>query len=163
MIKPLILPIILSLSACTTLSTENFTEDVPSVRVVGLSALPSDGLELRFALKLRVQNPNEDALAFDGLSVSLDLDERGVASGVSNEAGKIERFSETVLSVPVSISAFAALRELLARANDSPEDNGEQSNLIRYSLKGKLGAAGSSIRATRFSDSGEFSLFSSQQ
>jgi len=41
------------LSGCATLPSN----DGPSVRVVGLEPLPSEGLEVRFALKLRVQKP----------------------------------------------------------------------------------------------------------
>lgn len=134
--------------------------DAPSVRVVGLEPLPSEGLELRFALKLRVQNPNSAPLSYDGMSVNLDLDGRGLASGVSNESGEIPRFSDTVLTVPVSISAFSAFRQLLARVNDTQDEGMALKQPIAYSLKGKLGSAGSSM-ATRFKDQGEMDLFSS--
>jgi len=111
----LILFLVASLSGCATLSGS----DAPNVRVVGMEPLPSEGLEVRFALKLRVQNPNESALMYDGMSVNLDLDGRGLASGVSDSAGEIPRFGEALLTVPVSISAFSAIRQLLARAGNS--------------------------------------------
>jgi len=125
------------LSGCATLSGGNG----PNVQVVGIEALPSEGLEVRFALKLRVQNPNENALAYDGMSVSLDLDGRGLANGVSDVAGEIPRFSDVVLTVPVSISAFSVVRQLLARVG-STEGEGAANQPIAYSLKGKLGASG---------------------
>lgn len=153
----LLLSVLFLLNGCATMAGG----DAPSVRIVGLNALPSEGLELRFALKLRVQNPNENALAYDGLSVKLDLDGRGVASGVSNETGEIPRFSDKVLTVPVSISAFAALRQFLSGVKASQNEGFNQS--IVYSLKGKLGAAAGSSGATRFSDSGEMDLFSTRQ
>lgn len=134
--------------------------DSPSVRVVGLEPMQSEGLELRFALKLRVQNPNSAPLTYDGMSVSLDLDGRGLASGVSDNAGEIPRFSETVLTVPVSISAFSAFRQLLARVGSTQGESTALGKPIVYSLKGKLGAAGS-LMATRFTDQGEIDLFSS--
>ena len=143
-------------SGCATLQGR----DAPSVQVVGLNALPSAGLELRFALKIRVQNPNETTLAYDGFSVKLDLDGRGVASGVSNESGEIERFSEQVLTVPVTISAFAALRQLLGHVTDSRSDSEAPGQPIVYSLSGKLGAAQGGSAATRFVDRGELDLFS---
>jgi len=103
-------------SGCASLA---LNDDSPNVRVVGIEALPREGLEARFALKLRVQNPNESALSYDGLSVNLDIAGRGLASGVSNETGEIPRFSETVLTVPVSISAFSVFRQVLALADNT--------------------------------------------
>ena len=146
------------LSGCATLSGS----DAPNVRVVGLEPLPNEGLEVRFALKLRVQNPNESALVYDGMSVNLDLDGRGLASGVSNVSGEIPRFSEAVLTVPVSISAFSVLRQLLGRAGDMQGEGSSLGKPIVYSLKGKLGATNGSSGATRFSDRGELNLFASE-
>lgn len=145
------------ISGCATLSER----DAPSVSVVGLEPLESEGLELRFALKLRVQNPNSAPLAYDGMSVSLDLDGRGLASGVSDVSGEIPRFSDEVLTVPVSMSAFSALRQLMARAKEVQKDGDALRQPIAYSLKGKLGATGMTM-ATRFSDKGEMDLFSSE-
>lgn len=151
-----LLPLLLVLlGGCATLAVS----DAPNVRVVGLEPLPSEGLEVRFALKLRVQNPNEEALHYDGMSVSLDLDGQGLASGVSNAAGEIPRFSDAVLTVPVSISAFSAIRQLWARAGDMQAEGGALGQPIVYSLKGKLGAGKGGSSVTRFNDKGELNLF----
>lgn len=95
---------------------------------------------------------------YDGMSVRLDLDGRGLASGVSNTSGEIPRFSDAVLTVPVSISAFSVVRQLLARAN-AMEGEGTVNQPIAYSLKGKLGALEGSFGAVRFSDKGDLSIF----
>ena len=130
--------------------------------MVGLEPLPSEGLEVRFALKIRVQNPNESALAYNGMSVSLDLDGQGLASGVSDATGEIPRFSDAVLTVPVSISAFSVVRQVLTRATQSQSAGSVGNQPIVYRLNGKLGAPDGSFRATRFSDSGELDLFSNE-
>ena len=49
----------LAATACASLSGS----DPPRVSVAGIEALPGEGLELRFLVKLRVQNPNEGATA----------------------------------------------------------------------------------------------------
>jgi LEA14-like dessication related protein len=153
------MPLLLALlSGCAALSGS----DAPNVRVVGMEPLPSEGLEVRFALKLRVQNPNENALVYDGMSVNLDLDGRGLASGVSNASGEIPRFSDAVLTVPVSISAFSVVRQLLARTGDMQGEGSAVNQPIAYSLKGKLGAADGSSSAIRFSDRGELNIFASE-
>lgn len=146
-----------TLTGCATLSGRT----PPSARVVGLEPIQSEGLELRFSLQLRLQNPNDSALSYDGMSVSLDLDGRGLASGVSDVSGEIPRFGEIVLSIPVSISAFSAVRQVLARVGDAQDDNSELfEKPLAYSLKGKLGGTGLTA-ATRFTDEGELNLFSS--
>jgi len=156
----LLIPLLFALlTGCATLPGS----DGPNVRVVGLEPLPSEGLEVRFALKLRVQNPNESSLFYDGMSVSLDLDGRGLASGVSDASGEIPRFSDAVLTVPVSISAFSVMRQLWARVEDSQRTNNALSEPLVYRLRGKLGAPEGSFRAIRFSDKGELNFFDSKE
>ena len=156
----LLITLVAALNGCATFPG---SADSPAVRVVGLEPLPSEGLEVRFELKLRVQNPNDITLAYDGLSVSLDIAGRGLASGVSNVTGEIPRFSEELLSLPVSISAFSFIRQLWVFAQDGTDDDAFTRDPIAYKLTGKLGAPEGKLRAVRFSDSGELDLFSSSQ
>ena len=154
LVRAITLLLLVLLSSCATLQEG----DPPNVRVVGLEPLPSEGLEVRFALKLRVQNPNPSVLSYDGISVDLDLDGSGVASGVSDVTGTIPRFSDAVLTVPVSISAFSALRQMIGRVRGSQGGGDALTKPISYSLAGKLGS-GSGSFATDFGDQGELDLF----
>jgi len=151
--------LILFSAGCATLNQR----DAPDVRIVGLEPLPSEGLELRFALKMRVLNPNDTPIVFDGLAVQLDLDGRGLASGVSDVTGEIPRFGEQVLTLPVSISAFSAFRQFLSRIDNDKAENGANNitRPISYSLSGRLGGSNAG-RSVRFSDNGELDLFSSE-
>lgn len=128
--------------------------DPPVVRVVGMQALPSEGLELRFELRLRVQNPREEPIKYDGIAVSLDLDGRGLASGVSDAKGTVARFGEAVVEVPVTISLFSALREALARAGDL--ERGTVARDIPYAMTGRFG--GSGLGGVRFRSEGKLTL-----
>lgn len=143
-------------AGCATLSGR----DAPDVRIVGLEPLPSEGLELRFALKMRVLNPNDTPITFDGLAVKLDLDGRGLASGVSDTKGEIPRFGEQVLTLPVSISAFSAVRQFLSRVGEDQNENDSVTKPISYSLSGKLGGGAGVTSSVRFAASGELDLFS---
>lgn len=120
------------------------------VNVVGLEPLPGELMEARMALKLRVQNPNEAAVDYDGISVELDVRGNSFASGVSPEKGSIPRFGEVLISVPVSVSALAVLRQVAGMAS------GNSNNRIEYALRGRL--AGSGFGGVRFSSSGEVEL-----
>src|SRR5262245_29644421 len=70
------------------------------VIVVGIDSLPSEGMEMRVAVKLRVQNPNDAALDFDGVAMTLEVRGSTFASGVSEARGSVPRFGETVIVVP---------------------------------------------------------------
>lgn len=121
------------------------------VNVVGLDPLPGELMEARMALKLRVQNPGDTAVDYDGVSVELDVRGKNFASGVSAERGSIPRFGEALISVPVSISALAVLRQVAEVAG-----MGSGSNRIEYALRGRLG--GSGFGGVRFASTGEVDL-----
>jgi hypothetical protein len=121
------------------------------VSVAGIEPLDSLGMEMRFNLKLRIQNPNEDALNFDGVSVDLQLNGRAFASGVSDQHGTVPRYGETVVSVPLTVPAFTALRQAFSLAgSDTPPGQ------YPYILRGRL--AGGLTGGTRFLDQGVLSL-----
>src|SRR5690606_39998340 len=76
--------------------------DPVSVNVVGLEPMQGEGMESRFALTLRVQNPNATPLEYDGVFVALDLRGSRLASGVSDERGVVPRYGEAVVTLPAS-------------------------------------------------------------
>src|SRR5690606_23623687 len=95
--------LLLALAGCASLGLR----DPVAVNGVGLEPLPGEGREGRFLLKLRVQNPNETAIEFDGVYVELELRGSRLATGVSDERGSVPRFGEKVIALPVSVSASA--------------------------------------------------------
>ena len=138
--------LLLSVSACALLPDR----DPLRINVVGIEPLPSQELELRFAVKLRLQNPNERAIDYNGAALDLEVNGRPLASGVSNQTGSIPRFSEGLLTVPVSISAFSVLRQTLGLRQGQSLDN------LPYVLRGKL--AGGLFGTMRFVDRGTLDL-----
>jgi LEA14-like dessication related protein len=138
--------IALTLGACAGL----LGGDALRVSVAGIEPLPGEGLEMRFNLKLRVQNPNDSAVSFNGVSVDLELNGKPFASGVSDQSGTVPRFGETVVSVPLTVPAFAAVRQALGLAGVA------QSGQVPYRLRGKL--AGGPTGTTRFTDQGMLTL-----
>jgi LEA14-like dessication related protein len=120
------------------------------ISLAGVEALPSQGMELRMAVKLRVQNPNDAPVNFDGVALTLELRDMDFASGVSDASGTVPRFGETVLAVPVTVSAFAVARQLISLASgDNPR--------IEFVARGKL--SDGSFGGARFESRGSFDLF----
>jgi len=119
------------------------------VNLVGIDPLPGEGMEIRMAVKLRVQNPNDVALDYDGVSIALDLRGNSFATGVSAERGSVPRFGEAVISVPVSVSALAAFRQFIGIATkDKPAAD--------YALRGRLSSPG--LGGVRFESKGEIDV-----
>jgi LEA14-like dessication related protein len=144
------LPLMLActLTGCAGL----FGADPLRVSVAGIEPLDGQGLEMRFNVKLRVQNPNDSTISFSGVSLDLELNGTPFASGVSDQGGTVQRFGETVVSVPLTVPAFAAVRQAFAFAGAA--DSGQ----IPYLLRGKL--AGGLTGTTRFTSQGTLSLSS---
>jgi LEA14-like dessication related protein len=107
------------------------------VTVAGIESLPSEGMEMRLAVKLRVQNPNDQPIDFDGLSVRLIVQGKTFATGVSDQRGTIPRFGSEVLSVAVTVSALrVAWNTFGLLMNEGAPDK------IRYDLEGKINRTG---------------------
>lgn len=136
----------LTLDGCAGL----FGGDPVRVNVAGIEPIDSQGLEMRFNVKLRVQNPNDSTVSFNGVSLDLELNGKPFASGVSDQVGTVPRYGETVVNVPLTVPAFAAVRQAFAFAGAT------QSGQIPYILRGKL--AGGLTGTTRFVDQGSLSL-----
>jgi LEA14-like dessication related protein len=135
------------LSACASVPSR----DPLQVSVAGIEPLAGEGMELRLLVKLRIQNPNDAPLEFNGVALNLDVMGRDFASGVSDQAGTVPRFGETVVAVPVTVSLMRMARQVVGMLDGQPVDK------LSYSLSGKLHGAGV-FDTQRFTTSGEFEL-----
>ena len=136
----------LLLAACAALPGR----DPLRVELVGIEPIEGQGLELRLAVKLRVQNPNDAGVEFDGAALELEVNGKTLAYGVSDQRGSVPRYGEQVLVVPVSISALNAVRQALAIADGTTRES------VPYVLRGKL--AGGAFGAVRFTKEGSISI-----
>ena len=134
-----------ALSGCAGLG---FGEPV-NVSVVGMEPMAGQGMEGRFLVKRRVQNPNDRPIEFDGVSLELDVRGSRLATGVSDQTGTVPRFGESIVQVPVSVPVSALVRQALGFAT------GDRSR-ADYRLRGRL--AGSGFGGVSFSSTGELTL-----
>lgn len=141
----LLIPAIAVLAACAV--TPGM--DPLKVTLAGVEPLPGEGMEARFMVRLRVINPNDASIDYDGLALELFVRGMSLGAGASDAKGTIPRFGETVLSVPVTVSAIAMLRQAMSFAAG---DRGK----VTFSVNGKLGGIG--FGGMRFSTQGEFDL-----
>lgn len=133
-------------TGCATLRGD----DPLQVIVAGIEPLQGEGMELRLMVKLRVQNPNDAPIDYRGVALTMDVQGKTFASGVSDSSGTVPSFGEAVIDVPVSISAFRMVRQALGLATE------RGTRKITYEMKGKL--SGSRFATKRFSTHGDFEL-----
>ena len=137
----------LNLNGCASLPGREPVQ----VTVADIESLPGEGLEVRMMVKLRVQNPNDAPVEYDGVYVKLDVLNRTFATGVSDERGSIPRFGESVIAVPVTVSTLRVAFQALGFALD-----GKPAEKVSYNLSGKLD--GSGFGSVRFQADGELVL-----
>jgi LEA14-like dessication related protein len=137
----------LLLSACASMPSH----DPLQVTVAGIESMPGEGMELRLLVKLRVQNPNDTPIDYDGVALDLDVMGRDFANGVSDQAGTVPRFGEAIVAVPVTVSLMRMARQVLGMLDGKPVDK------VTYSMSGKLHGA-SMFGTQRFTAKGEFDM-----
>ena len=124
--------------------------DPLQVAVAGIEALPSEGMEWRMLVKLRVQNPNDAPIEYDGAYLNLTVQNQTFATGVSDERGTVPRFGEALMNVPVSVSVVRVA------ANALRMFDGRTIDRLTYRLEGKLNGPG--FGSTYFQSQGELAL-----
>jgi LEA14-like dessication related protein len=140
----------LLLGACASLPDS----DPLQVTVAGIEPMQGEGLELRMLVKLRVQNPNDAPIDYNGVYVKLDVQGRTFATGVSDQAGSVPRFGEVVIGVPVTVSVLRMVRQMMGVLDGEPVSS------IRYAMSGKLNS--SAFRSIRFESQGEIAMPTSE-
>jgi LEA14-like dessication related protein len=135
-----------ALGGCASLPSS----DPLNVSVAGIESLPGEGVELRLAVRVRIQNPNDAAVEYNGAALTVNVNGRKLATGVSDAVGIVPRYGESVVTIAVTAPLLALVRQGFAFMTDSTPD------VIRYEVKGKL--EGGWFGTKRFSDSGTFNL-----
>ena len=99
----------LFLVSCATLSPDL---DPPRVSVDSVRSLPSQDVGPRFEIKLRVSNPNTQALNIAGISYTIELLGKELVSGVTSDVPVIAGYAEEVVTLDAGINMIQMLRLL---------------------------------------------------
>jgi len=140
------------LGACATLSPY---KDSPRVSLVSIQPQEIGMLEQRFALQLRILNPNDVAIPVEGLSYAIEINDREFAYGVSRQSVEIPAFGEALLDVEVASNLLNVMQQLQAL-------HSEARNSMAYRLTGKISLANSPA-SLPFDYSGELTYLPAAQ
>lgn len=121
----------------------------PKVSIADIRMLDSTMFEQRFAIKLRVQNPNNFSIPVSGLNYQLSLNGSAFGSGVSNHAFSIPRNAESLVEVEATTSLPSVMKALSGWMKNKDS--------LTYAILGNLNV-GNRSSAIPFDYSGELSL-----
>ncbi|WP_392340932.1 LEA type 2 family protein [Moritella marina] len=122
--KSLVMVCVLVLSGCTNIQNLRDLD----VSLSKIESIPSSGLSPRFNVHLLVSNPNAQDLDIEGLSLQLNVADKKVLSGVSNQLPTLKAYSETPIEVQANVNLFYIFKVLTSLNQQSGEG-------IKYQLK----------------------------
>lgn len=121
-----------------------------NVTIAEFTPLEMTVLEQRYAIKVRLLNPNDTEIVFDGVVFDLEINGKPFAKGVSNQGGVVPRFGEALIDLTV----VSGLQNILRQVSELSK---EERTGFSYRIKGRLYSPTVPWPAT-FDTSGEFVL-----
>lgn len=123
---------LLLLAGCASLVPEL---DPPRISLESFDSLPGEGGAPRFRIKLRIANPNKQALDIAGIAYSVAILDQELISGVTNEVPLIEGYTEEVVTMEAGLQLFQLVR-LLAGLGQKPTDELEYRLVAKVDFNG---------------------------
>lgn len=125
------------LAGCTLLRMQG--AEPPRVSITSLTLTDLSLFEQRFAVGLRLQNPNEFPLPITGFDYTLALNGEPFATGVSDQSVTVPALGEGEVVVYVSSNLLDTLDQFRRWQQDPPE-------VLDYALTGRLSLADVPVR-----------------
>ncbi|PLW84447.1 hypothetical protein CWI75_01415 [Kineobactrum sediminis] len=130
-------------TGCASIGGMDF--DKPGIELLGLEPMPSQGMEARFLVRLRIVNPNPIPLEIQGMAYDVFIRDSKVLSGVSNKGLKVNAYSESVAELEVAAGMFGSL----ALIRDLISNPAEESLPYRLNAKLSRKGFGGTLRVSR--------------
>lgn len=127
-IRFIFVAVLFVLSGCAAI---NLDYEEPSIELVSFKVLPANGFEQNFEIGLKLINPNNFELPFNGISYQLSVAGEALAHGVAANIPTAGAYGESRFVVPVSTNLMGGIRVIRALMYDQGQD-------ISYQLKAKL-------------------------
>jgi LEA14-like dessication related protein len=127
--------------------------DPPQLSVIGVEWVRGDLFEQRFKARLRVQNPNDRAIAVRGVSYTLEVGGEELGRGLSGSSFTVPALGEAEFDMLVTANFAGTLARLLerARSNGLPDS-------LSYRLRGEVKLAEGLVRTIPFDEKGSVRL-----
>ncbi len=123
--------------------------ETPYVTLNNLQPLDMTLLEQRYAVTLRVQNPNPVPLPIAGMNFQLDINDMELGRGVTNETVTVPAYGEALVEVKLVSNLIRVFNQIRGLENSKAQS-------LRYRLSGGLSIS-SRMGKLPFEYQGEFS------
>ena len=133
-------------SACASL----LVREPLNVTIAEFTPVEIGVLEQRYEVKVRLLNPNDSEVSFDGVVFDLEINGKPFAKGVSDKGGTVPRFGEALIDLRV----VSGLQNILRQVNELTK--GDRTS-VTYRIKGRLHLAGG-IGSVPFDTTGEIAF-----
>lgn len=131
---------LLFLSAgCSLLSTDYENLQEPKVSLAGLSIQAMNPLQPGFLVRLKLDNPNDLDVNFDGAEAALALNGQPVATGISRSPLTLKKLGSSELAVEVTANTLSAIQQILLLQTKPTMDYRITGQLIWVNWLGALG------------------------
>jgi LEA14-like dessication related protein len=131
LIRCLFFTALLFVSGCAVMNPDY---EEPIVELVSFKVLPATGFEQNFEIGLKLTNPNNFDLPFNGISYQLSVAGETLAQGVAANIPTARAYAESRFGVPVSTSLMGGIKVIRALMVSQGQN-------ISYQLKAKLDIA----------------------
>jgi LEA14-like dessication related protein len=142
----LVLGCALMLNACVGLGIR----EPLNVTIAQFTPIEIGILEQRYAVKVRLLNPNDSEVSFDGVAFDLEINGKLFAKGVSDKGATVPRFGEALIDLQV----VSGIQNILKQIREFQK--GDRVGFT-YRIKGQLHLAGG-FGSIPFDSTGEFSF-----
>lgn len=126
--KFLVVVLAIVVSGCAALQT---VIEPPQVTLNNLQVLDMTLLEQRYAVTLRVQNPNPVPLPITGMNFQLDINDTELGRGVSNRAVTVPAYGEALVEISLVSNLLRVFNQIRALESSKTQS-------LRYRLSGGL-------------------------
>lgn len=125
----------------------------PQLSVLGVELLRGDLFEQRFKARMRVQNPNDRAIAVRSVSYTLEVGAEELGRGMSGASFTVPPLGEAEFDMTVTANLAGTLLRLLerVRGDGMPES-------LSYRLRGEVKLAEGLVRTIPFDEKGSVRL-----
>lgn len=134
------------LSGCAALQS---AIETPHVTLSNLQVIDMTVLEQRYAVTLRMQNPNPIPLPIAGMNFRLDINDTELGRGVTNEAVTVPAYGEALVEIKLVSNLMRIFNQIRGLENNKGQS-------LRYRLSGGLSVS-SRMGKLPFDYRGEFS------
>lgn len=123
-----------ALAGCSSSPERGF--EPPSVLLTSFGLMPSDGRAPRFAIGLRIINPNRSPLRVRGLAYSVELEGQRMLTGVTSRLGLVPPYGESEIELNAVIDLVSSVRFFNQLISEPNRDQ------LKYNFRARLDVDG---------------------